>query len=571
MTDFRIDRFVFEADHVSMWQRADPMHDNWPVVYLLSGDDQIYVGETVNAATRVLQHLSSPERKHLKRVQIILNRRFNKSACLDLESHLIRFFAADAKYKVLNGNWGVSESDYYQREEYRRDFDKLFDELFSQGFLSRPVPELINTSLFKYSPFKALNSDQSIALNGILEAFFADLEQHAESEMVVQGDPGTGKTIVAIYLVKLLRDISLKPSDEIVSRDSIFADHFTDFNKHQLIDLKIGLVIPQQSLRATIKQVFSKTPGLNPEMILSPFDVGNRDETWDLLIVDEAHRLGIRASQASGIQNKQFSEINLRLFGTDSFEKSQLDWVRKKSIHRVLLIDSEQSIKPADLPREVIDSVFEEATNRGRSFRLSSQMRIRGGRDYIEFAERLLSDAPQKSRGFGDYDLRFFSDFKLMREEILKKNDEYGLSRLLAGFAWPWKSRKDGNVYDIEIEGQQLFWNRTATNWVNSPTSPEEVGSIHTIQGYDLNYAGVIIGRDLRFDEDLGRIVFDRDNYFDAKGKENNRRLGIEYTDDDIRQYVLNIYRVLLTRGIRGTYVYVVDEKLRRHVRQLFD
>jgi len=571
MTDFKIDQFVFEADHFSVWQHADPMHDNWPVVYLLSSDNQIYVGETVNAATRVLQHLSTPERQHLKRVQIILNRRFNKSACLDLESHLIRYFAADAKYTVLNGNWGVSESDYYQRKEYRRDFEKLFDELYELGFLTRPVPELINTSLFKYSPFKALNSDQSIALNGILEAFFADLEQSAESEMVVKGDPGTGKTIVAIYLVKLLRDISLKPSDEIVTRDSIFADHFTDSNKRRLLDLRIGLVIPQQSLRATIKEVFAKTPGLNPDMILSPFDVGNGDGTWDLLIVDEAHRLGIRASQSSGIQNRQFSEINRRLFGADRIGMTQLDWVRKQSVHRVLLIDSEQSIKPADLPKEAVDFVYIEAANRGRSFRLDSQMRIRGGRDYIEFAGRLLSDLPQKSKGFGDYELQFFSDFNLMREMIRRKNDEHGLARLLAGFAWPWNSRRNRNTHDIEIEGQKLFWNRTATNWVNSPTSPEEVGSIHTIQGYDLNYAGVIIGRDLRLDEESGRIVFDRANYFDVKGRENNRQLGITYTDEDIRQYVLNIYRVLLTRGIRGTYVYVVDEKLRRHVRQFFD
>jgi DUF2075 family protein len=108
----------------------------------------------------------------------------------------------------------------------------------------------------------------------------------------------------------------------------------------------------------------------------------------------------------------------------------------------------------------------------------------------------------------------------------------------------------------------KLWWNRTATDWINSPTSTEEVGSIHTVQGYDLNYAGVIIGNDLAIDPETGKFVFNRDSYFDKKGKENNPRLGIQYSDEDLLEYVKNIYRVLLTRGIRGTYLYVVDSIL---------
>mgnify|MGYP000482258452 CR=1 FL=1 len=110
-----------------------------------------------------------------------------------------------------------------------------------------------------------------------------------------------------------------------------------------------------------------------------------------------------------------------------------------------------------------------------------------------------------------------------------------------------------------------MRWNSTASDWINSPNSVEEVGSIHTVQGYDLNYAGVIIGPELGYDEATGRITFNRDKYFDVKGKENNQKLGLVYSDEDLLQYVLNVYRVLLTRGIRGTYIYIVDEKLRRN------
>lgn len=88
------------------------------------------------------------------------------------------------------------------------------------------------------------------------------------------------------------------------------------------------------------------------------------------------------------------------------------------------------------------------------------------------------------------------------------------------------------------------------------------------MQGYDLNYAGVIIGPDLRFDKATGRVVFSRVDYFDKKGRENNPKLGITYSDDDLLEYVRNIYTVLLTRGIHGTYVYVCDPDLREHFRK---
>ena len=108
-------------------------------------------------------------------------------------------------------------------------------------------------------------------------------------------------------------------------------------------------------------------------------------------------------------------------------------------------------------------------------------------------------------------------------------------------------------------------WNSTDKDWINSPGSLEEVGSIHTVQGYDLNYAGVIIGPDLRYDADAGRLHIDRAAYFDKKGKENNPVLGRVYSDEDLLRYITNVYAVLLTRGVRGTYVYVNDPDVRAY------
>ena len=114
-----------------------------------------------------------------------------------------------------------------------------------------------------------------------------------------------------------------------------------------------------------------------------------------------------------------------------------------------------------------------------------------------------------------------------------------------------------------------MRWNTTTTDWINSPKSVEEVGSIHTVQGYDLNYVGVIIGNDLRYDPVAGKLIFDRSNYHDKKGRENNPKLGISYSDEDLLEYVRNIYSVLLTRGIRGTYIYICDPSLRRLLQEL--
>jgi len=141
-----------------------------------------------------------------------------------------------------------------------------------------------------------------------------------------------------------------------------------------------------------------------------------------------------------------------------------------------------------------------------------------------------------------------------------------GLARVVAGYAWEWKSKNDKTAYDIEVDGVQLRWNSTQTDWIASKGSLDEVGSIHTVQGYDLNYAGVIIGPDLRYDADAGRMFVDRASYFDAAGKQNNKVLGKTYSDDDLLEFIENIYAVLLTRGIRGTYVYVCDPALREYL-----
>lgn len=572
MTSFEIKASPFDEAALKVLADGEPRLRNWPVVYTISDDKDIYIGETTSATLRMNNHKGSERKAHLKEIRIILHDKFNKSACLDLESHLIKYFHADQKFSVLNLNAGISDSDYFGRDEYRQSFDEIFAQLREQGLMTRSIPDLVNSNIFKYSPFKALSNDQAVAIEGILDCLTSTDAEMTRSKIVVQGGPGTGKTIVAVYLMKLIRDIATATEGEALEIDSLFSDYFQAGYRQAFETWNIGLVIPQQSLRRTIQNVFKSIPGLDKGMVLSPFEVGKSSSKFDLLIVDEAHRLKLRSNMSSAAQNIDFKEINERLFGSDPDEKTQLDWIISQSRHQILLIDAEQSVMPSDLTESTVRALETEAKNSHSYFKLMSQLRVNGGDKYIRLVSNLLKDGESDlDSNFSDYDFRIFDDFSEMKSELEARESEKGLARLVSGYAWKWvtKGIADPNVFDIEIEGTKLVWNRTAIDWINSPTSFDEVGSIHTVQGYDLNYCGVIIGKDLYFDEISKSIRFDRKNYFDMKGMEKNRRLGRNYSDEDIETYVKQIYRVLLTRGVYGTYVYVCDPKLRAHLKSV--
>lgn len=574
MTGFDIQHLLFERKTVDDWARRNPRHTNWPVVYVIGGRQRtkkLYVGETTSTQKRMRQHLAGSKKDEgLDSVRVVIDERFNKSACLDLESHLIRWFHGDGQYAILNGNDGLTDAQYYDRDLYRESFRDVFEALRTEGLFTRSIPQIENSDLFKLSPFKALTDDQAIAISDIVEGLLEDL-QHPDtrSTLVVQGNPGTGKTIIAIFLMKLLADIHDYQDHDDVEPESMFAEFFVPENRALLASLRMALVIPQQSLRESVKKVFKKTPKLDPKMVLTAFQLGEAVADFDLVLIDETHRLGQRANQASGVQNKKFREINNALFGEDDPVYTQLDWIKARSKHQLLLLDGEQSVRPHDLSPAVLGREVREAKNTHRHYRLTTQMRVKAGADYVEFVRATLRGENPPQPNLGDYDLQFFDDLGEMRAAIHTKDAEVGLSRLVAGYAWDWVSKKNPAAFDIELDGEKLRWNSTAKDWINSKKSLDEVGSIHTVQGYDLNYAGVIIGPDLRIDPASGQIAADWDAYRDKKGKENTGHLKGLFGESDLLVFIRNVYGVLLTRGMLGTYVYVCDPALRAKLHSL--
>ena len=500
---------------------------NWPVVYILEDKKEIYVGQTVNVHYRSKQHYENPERKKLKSIHIITDEEFNVSATLDIESWLIQYILADGKFIVQNGNGGLKNHNYYDKVKYKTKFEIAWDSLKEKGIVKNTLEDLKNSDLFKYSPYKSLTEDQLF----VAKQIFKDIQKNEVNTFIVNGKPGTGKTILATYLFKYLKE--------------------KDETKH----LKIGLVVPMASLRKTISKVFSKIKGLKSNMVIGPNDVVKQE--YDLLIVDEAHRLQ-RRKNIMGYG--AFDNVN-RAMGLGN-NGTQLDWIMKSSKHQIFFYDENQSIKPSDIRPEDFKNL------NAKKYKLSSQMRVEAGEEYIKFVEDIFNlKTPQKT-SFGNYDFRIFDDVGEMVNEIKNKDKKHKLARVVAGYAWPWHTKpgsKSNLEHDIEINGLKLVWNSTAQDWVNSPNAINEVGCIHTVQGYDLNYIGVIIGPEFSYDNENKKFKVDKEKYFDING-----RNGI--TDpNELERYIINIYKTLLTRGIKGTYVYVVDNNLRDYFKKVID
>ena len=547
---------------------------DWPVVYIINNNEEAYIGETTDASIRSNQHLANELRRSLNQFNLIADDTFNKSSILDLESFLIKYMSADNKFKLQNGNGGLQNHNYYQRKMYEDKFRDIWFELKSKGLVKNDLRMIENTDLFKYSPYKSLTVDQYMIVNSILSDLAELVNKKESATFVVEGGAGTGKTVLGIYILKLL--MQAKDTKQIEIEEDQVEQNLSDILRvnDAVDDLRIGLVIPMDNLRTTLKKVFKHIKGLNSNMVLSPNDVAKSYGTYDLLIVDEAHRLRRRKNLTQyGTFDKNNRRFNLGKNGTE------LDWILLKSKYQIFFYDENQSIKPTDIRKEDFEKLI---FNNKHIYPLTTQLRcIKGGQEYVDYVKSIFSNNPPKKRViFKDYDLKMFNNVKEMVDDIRNKDVEYGLCRNIAGYAWRWNSKGkrlplhwnkkeiannvENGLYDIEIDGNKYIWNSRATDWINSPNSVNEIGSIHTTQGFDLNYTGLIIGNELKYDLENNKFVVDRNNYFDAKGKAGT-------TNEELLQYLINIYQTMMLRGMLATYIYVCDPGLREYLKKYFD
>lgn len=292
------------------------------------------------------QHAANVD-KDFDRTLLIDNPTFNQSATFEFENRLIELFCADDKYQVTNGNNGYAQFDYFERPQYRQKFRTLWTKLREENYAIHPIEELENTDLFEFSRSKTLTPDQYKTIETIykrLKQEQKDVEQGGPKKKrvtVVNGAPGTGKTILAISLMFKIK------------------------NEPNL-------------------------PGLKPGDILSPSDVTKNDR-YDILLVDEAHRLGNCLTAGAGIG--AFYNICDRLGFPHT--SNQVDWIFKCCDKAYLFYDPKQQVRASGLNRDGLEqrlNQLEEKDIETEEFSLSAQMRVRGGNEYLAFVYDLLDN-----------------------------------------------------------------------------------------------------------------------------------------------------------------------------------
>jgi DUF2075 family protein/predicted GIY-YIG superfamily endonuclease len=517
-------------------------YDKHCVTYLIHNDRQIYVGETSNLRSRFKDHTKSKNAFKLVKSKIIFSEFFSKSAVYDIESRLINYMYADRKFELINIKKEQSSHHYYLKDQINDQlFKNIWNALLEKGLVSKSLHELENNYLFKYSPFKEFSENQIDVIQKAVELVSTETEiedigfdgsiikkraiNQNGSKTLITGGPGTGKTLL---IVKIIHDL---------------------VKRYGITSTKIAVCIPQSNLLKTFQKMFRDVK--IKVQIIKPIDLSKvTDGHYDLLIVDEGHRLKQHFSK----QTKDLKHLN-------AGKITEFEYAQKKSKNLIFMYDSKQTVRPADIneinPRELKSFTKLE---------LTEQFRVKKGFYYLQFLEQLLqiSEGKPDSGHLGDYEFKVVDDIKELHQIIKEKNNNFGLSRMASGYFKKWISKKNSKLNDFEDEGLKLPWNTTTIGWVHSANAINEVGCIHTLQGEDLNYAGIIIGDEIYLDPKDNKIKIRKENYFDQNG---TPVIGTDSNDIELTKYIKNIYYVLLSRGMSGTYIYVKDKHLKNYIK----
>lgn len=405
-----------------------------------------------------------------------------------------------------------------------------------------------------------LDMSQSSALTTIVDAVREANYYNQKKTIIVKGGAGTGKSIVAINALGQLNSPK-KKKDRITT---MFVTVNAAPKKVLYNGLRKGKAFSGDSLKMLFKY---------------PTAFANRpNNEVPCLLIDEAHRVF-----------KMKNGVGLKA-GTDMLK----ELINAAQIS-VFFIDDNQAVTADDYV--TIDRI--KATAKlchsqvlmGPELELTGQYRVQGGAEYIEFIKSFIgiNNANNTFNTSNTYEFKVFDDPNKMFEEIKELDTESrkrqaindgkfdfdiydynGHARVVAGYCYEWKSNpavRDG-VNDVIIPKHNFAkkWNLrygsglTAYSWADDPQSIDEIGCIHTCQGIDLDYCGVIIGKDVTYEN--GKLVFHKDEH------PSTDLAGIRKANDiDAETWIKNTYYVLLTRGIKGTFVYCEDDALRDYLK----
>jgi len=387
-------------------------------------------------------------------------------------------------------------------------------------------------NMLKGQPEFIMIDDQKIVYETAL-ALSAKATANKKQVLIVKGGPGTGKSVVAINL---------------------------------LVELtKKGLLAQYVSKNAAPRAVYeSKLTGSFKKTIISNMFSGSgafintKPNTFDTLIADEAHRLNMFSGLYGNLGENQVKEII------------------KASRCSVFFIDEDQRVTLNDIGSvKEIESWANLFDAEITEMELTSQFRCNGSNGYLAWLDHILQIRETANTTFEgiDYDFKIFSSPNELREAIIEKNKINNKSRMVAGYCWKWNSKKNPELYDVVIPEYdfKMRWNLTKDGslWIVSPESINEIGCIHTCQGLEVDYIGVIVGSDILvkdgnvLTQPLARASSDK-SIFGYKKRMEKRP---EETKLLVKSIIKNTYRTLMTRGMKGCYVYFTDKETEDYFR----
>ncbi|AOP17520.1 uncharacterized protein BL1202_04600 [Bacillus licheniformis] len=541
MNELVFEKREFTQDHVNV---VKAMHiNNYPIVYILYNEKKkptAYIGQTVQAARRLKNHIDDEKRKSLNRFILIGHEKFHKSATYNIESNLINYFIADNRYQLQNVSQARSREmhNYYQKPFYNENiFQVIWEKLRKEKIVNDSLENLRNKDIYKLSPYKELSPQQLDIKNKILDFCKERIQKEGNHVIVIEGDAGTGKSVLLSSLFNTIQDLA-KSEDSFLKE----TDNY--------------LLVNHSEMLKTYKSIANSLPNLKKKSFMKPTPFINEKTktgaTADIVLVDEAHLL----------LTKEDSYNHFRY-------QNQLDEIIKRSKITVVIFDPKQVLKIKSYWNE---RLLEEIINQydAKTVKLTDQMRMNANPETIKwidsFVEKKVLPFPTEDSSF---ELKIFEDAAAFKTAIERKNSEDGLSRIVSTFDYLHK--KDKKTYIVDEEGINMPWNSTQdkVTWAENPNSIKEVGSIYTVQGFDLNYVGVVLGPSVSYDEEKDELVIDTSKYKDTGAFVLRTDLSPEQNEQIKEQIILNSINVLMKRGIQGLYIYATDPKLKKRLLEL--
>ncbi|MFA7127031.1 MAG: DUF2075 domain-containing protein [Bacilli bacterium] len=455
------------------------------------------------------------------------------------------------------------------KEKFRSEIDnKLYEDIIKMApmylkqdtkklreFIKKYISKSDNGELLyqidhgKIRPSKALQDTIVSMINGNQEFYMIDEQKVVFSTIkklvenaiatdekytiIVEGGPGTGKSVIAVNLLAEFRNLMVNYVTKNAAPRNVY------FSKMRQGNFKLNYV----------KNLFKGSGAY----------VESKKNDFDCLIVDEAHRLNKKSGMFMNLGENQIKEIiNASRVSVFFIDEDQI--VTTKDFG---------SIKEIKMQARLLGSqVFS-----GDDYQLTSQFRCNGSDGYISFLDHLLGIRNTANYdGFDlDYDIKVYDDPTIMRDELRVMNQINNKCRMIAGYCYEWVTKKNSTEekYDIELEnGFKAKWNFNSTNtWAIDGDSFEQVGCIHTAQGLEFDYVGIIIGKDLKLVE--GKVVTDYSQRAKSDASLKGMKSKGNYALADL--IIKNTYKTLMSRGQKGCFIYCEDKELGKYIKNKLD